>query len=445
MRRAFFAFLALALAACSSSTSTGNGSPPTPLPSAALVRGAVLSVTHVATLRKSDMVSGLALSTVAALGGPPECDVAIYMIRYATIGAHGEPADASEGFYVPQRGCRGPFLMVGYAQGTNFLRAMKISNPTKRNVEPGIIAAVYAAHGYVVAATDYLGLGYSTYPYEPYLVSASEASAVIDAMRAARHAAPNLGVALSGKVFLAGYSQGGHSIVATQRAIEAQAPDEFDVVGNDPGSGPYALADWVKLLSHGQTSTFFAFLVPGYNKVYANLYAEPSDVFKPPYDAYVNDLLPVDTYAQQNDLNGKTLPVQLDRLLRPAFIDALQNDPRSAIRRDLAANEVLPGWKPSTPIYLCAGKRDPEVDYKNSLIAYAYLKGEGVKVTLDDLDSLVPPSISTSLYHDAIFVLCSVVERVKALDSAKPQQRLFRREAVHLDDLRPMMGSAYQP
>ena len=415
-----FALFAFALSGCASST-VGFQPGPVPLPTAGTIsRGAIISVVHTATLTKTQMEGGTAGPYITQIGGPPKCDVDVYAVRYQTIGAHGEPADASAGFYVPGRGCKGPFLLVGYSQGTNFNRAMKISNPTKQNPEPLIMAGVFAAHGYVVAATDYLGMGYSTYSYEPYLVSSAEASAVIDSMRAIRRVAKTMSVPLSGKVFLAGYSQGGHSTIAVQRTIAAQAPSEFDVIANQPGSGIYTLTRFAQEGASrppaDSSSGFFAFLVPGYNKVYGNIYTDPAQTFLPPYSNYIDTLLPVDTYAQQRALAGKTLPLDLHKLMQSSFFDDLYHKGTSGIRRDLAANEPLPGWKPTTPIYLCGGHRDPTVDFENSRIAYAFLKAEGVNVTLDDLDYLMPPKIPLKEYHDAMFVLCSVVERVKVLD-----------------------------
>lgn len=366
------------------------------------------------------MEGGEAGPFVTSIGGAPKCDVDVYAVRYATIGAQGEPANASAGFYVPGKGCKGPFLLIGYSQGTNFNRAMNIAVPSSKNPEPLILAGIYAAHGYVVAATDYLGLGYSTYAYEPYLVMSAEASAEIDAMRAIRIAAAKMHVPLSGKVFLQGYSQGGHSTIAVQRAIAAEAPSEFDVIANQPGSGMYALTSWVqsnatKPPSDGE-ATFFAFLVPGYNKVYGNIYSDPSETFKKPYASYIDSLLPVNTYKQQKKLSGTTLPSNLDDLMQPSFFKDLASDASSGMRKDLTANEPLTGWRPSTPIHLCGGHRDPVVDYDNSRIAYKFLKREGVKVSLLDLNSMVPPGIPFSQYHDAVFVLCTVVERVQVLD-----------------------------
>ena len=78
-----------------------------------------------------------------------------------------------------------------------------------RYSETFLLAAMYAAQGYAVVATDYLGFAKSSYSYHPYLHADSEASSVIDSIRAARQAMPMVGGSLSGKVMLTGYSQGG--------------------------------------------------------------------------------------------------------------------------------------------------------------------------------------------------------------------------------------------
>ena len=70
-----------------------------------------------------------------------------------------------------------------------------------------LLAAMYAAQGYAVVATDYLGFAKSAYTYHPYLHADSEASSVIDSIRAARNAATTVGATLW-QVMLTGYSQG---------------------------------------------------------------------------------------------------------------------------------------------------------------------------------------------------------------------------------------------
>ncbi len=77
--------------------------------------------------------------------------------------------------------------------------------------------------GYVVAATDYPGLG--TPQTHPYLVGVSEARAVLDSVRAAR--------ALTGaqnRFAVWGHSQGGQAALFTGLIAKSYAPD-LDLVG----------------------------------------------------------------------------------------------------------------------------------------------------------------------------------------------------------------------
>lgn len=389
---------------------------------AAAARGQIVWIRKVTVFTKAQMNGdlGLAGQVIAQIGGPPKCDVALYAIKYATIGVHGGPATASEGFFVPLKGCSGPFTLVGYGQGTNVVRAQKITDPTKLNIEPPVLAAIFAAHGYPIAATDYLGLGYSNYPYQPYLVVNAEASAVIDAIRAARAAALRLGVPLSGKLFLTGHSQGGQTALGTQKVIEAANTGEFDLIADAPSSGPYALAQTtLDGLKHpGENAAIYsAYILTAYAKTYGNVYTNPLTVFQNPYARYVSSLLPVNTYAQAAALNGKTLPLKLSRLLQPAFVTRFANDPNIGPRRDLTTNDLLHGWKPVAPVYLCGGSRDPMVEFKNSILAYRYFKGEGASVKLLNVDPVMPPSVPITEYHDAVLVLCHTYERVLVLDA----------------------------
>jgi pimeloyl-ACP methyl ester carboxylesterase len=416
--------VALAVAACSGN-SVGTIPPQTSQPAPPLARGSVISMSYVTTFTKKQMNGDLGLEgqVITEIGGAPVCTAKLYVIVYQTIGAKGEPATASEGFFVPGGGCKPPFTLVGYGQGTNTVRAQKITNPTPQNVEPVSLASIFAAHGYAVAATDYLGLGYSNYPYQPYLNANAEASAIVDAMRAARHAARTLRVPLGDKVFLTGYSQGGHSILGTQKVVESENASEFHLIGDSPGSGLYALTQtMLDLLARPAApqkggAVLWAYVMPGYQKAYGNVYGRPTDMFRNPYAATIDTLLPVNTYAEAAELNGTTLPRTGRELLQPAFQTEFPSDPHIGARVDLAVNDLLNGWKPKAPVYLCAGSRDPVVEYKNSLLAYRFFSSEGVKVNLIDFNPLVPASVPRSQYHDAGFVLCHVLERVDVLDN----------------------------
>jgi len=79
--------------------------------------------------------------------------------------------------------------------------------------------------GYIVAATDYPGLG--TPGPHPYLVGTSEGRAVLDTLRAARELA---GTAASSRVGIWGHSQGGQAALFAGLLAKEYAP-ELDLAG----------------------------------------------------------------------------------------------------------------------------------------------------------------------------------------------------------------------
>jgi pimeloyl-ACP methyl ester carboxylesterase len=413
------------LAACSGSNTT----PIVPIPTAApvLQRGKIDALFKVGVLTKSTMTRGRGLQVASGLGGPPQCDVTLYSMVYETIGVHGEPAIASGAFYVPGAGCKGPFPIVGYAHGTIVVKRQSMTNAlstdppgTLRDIESIFVAAIYAAHGYAAAATDYLGFGLSTYPYHPYVHAESEASAVIDGIRAARNAAKRLHVPLSGRVFLNGYSQGGHSTLATQRAIERDNPGEFDLRGVAPASGPYALNEWLHdrvAQNLPGASVLMAFTLPAYQKVYGDLYSSPSDVFQEPYAKTIDTLLPLPTLADQAKLNqGALIPLDISKLLTPSFTHDYLTNPSNEAAKRIYENALLHGWSARAPLFFCGGKRDPSVPFKNSVEAYAYFKHHGRSVTLEDVDPYIPPGLKLTLYHDAVLLFCEPLARKSFFD-----------------------------
>lgn len=427
---------AVAAASCSSPTITPGPPAPSLVRFAGAARGSVISIEKVTVFRKAALSGantagtlGFAEQVVTQLGGPPKYDVTLYAILYNTVGVNGEPATASAAFWVPVTRGAGAYTLIGYGQGTNVVKAQKITNPTKANIEPQLQAAIWASHGYAMVATDYLGLGFSNYSFEPYLVVNSEASAVIDSMRAARIAARRLHVKLSGDVFLTGYSQGGQTSLGTQKIVEAQNAGEFHLIADSPSSGPYALTQTLLdgLAHPGQNATVLStFVLTAYNKTYANIYTDPSSVFRDPYAKYVNNLLPVSTYAEAAKLQGTLLPNQITQLLQPSFMTSFGTDASSPARQDATLNDLLDGWTPKAPVYFCGGKRDPQVEFKNSILAYAYFKKRGATVNLRDVNSYVPASVPLSEYHDAVLVLCHTLERVSFLDSRKGPARAGR-------------------
>lgn len=335
--------------------------------------------------------------------GTPRCDVRLVEVVYATVGVHQEPAKASQMLLLPEGpDCEGPAPLLGWARGTETRRDSAQAELLLSNGNSPLMS-FFASQGYVVSATDYLGLGKSDYPFHPYLHSDSEATAVIDALRAARLSGAKLGARFSGKVMLAGYSQGGHAAMAAQRAIEQGYAKEFNLVASAPMSGPYALQQtfidgWSGKTAQGTNALapyLFAYATVSMEKVYGDLYKEPQELFQQPYAATLERSLPgpqgIFELAKQN-----TLP--LDRLRQPAFTQDFIANARNPLRRALARNDLL-DWKPVTPMALCGAKRDTVVEFKNATTASAAFARQGSKVQVIDVDSKIADNVDGVHVH----------------------------------------------
>jgi len=98
-----------------------------------------------------------------------------------------------------------------------------------------------AAKGYVVVMADYIGLGKAGTTLHPYFHTQTEATSTRDMIRAARTFCADNGILLNDKLFLAGYSQGGHVTASLQRLLEQDHPDEFHITASAIMAAPLDL------------------------------------------------------------------------------------------------------------------------------------------------------------------------------------------------------------
>lgn len=128
--------------------------------------------------------------------------------------------------------------------------------------------------GYVVAATDYEGLG--TPGVHPYLVGESEGRSVLDAARAAR-ALDDAGA--GDRVLIAGHSQGGQSALFAGELASSYAP-ELDVLGV-AAAAPAADVEHILPLAAtiGGSAGYLAMGIQGFHAAYPD--ADPASVLSP--------------------------------------------------------------------------------------------------------------------------------------------------------------------
>lgn len=338
---------------------------------AALDRGSLIDAAVVlTTLTAAQIDGGTNASGLIGLSGAAKCDVKVVPLNYNTVGVNGEKTNASGVMLIPSgsaAGCTAAAGLVAYAKGTDVQKPRTLANPG--DSETFLLAAMYAAQGYAVVATDYLGFAKSAYSYHPYLHADSEASSVIDSIRAARKAATTLSASLSGKVMVTGYSQGGHSSMAAHRAIERDNASEINLVAGAHLAGPYNLSGSFKTTNAIAGYQFFVpYLVTAWQKVYGNIYSDFNTVFKAPYADGIESLLPSPTLNYSTlvtsgklpGINGETPAQARDALFRPAFIADTQTNDANALYLAGKKNDTL-GWNPKSRLLLCGGAGDPTV------------------------------------------------------------------------------------
>jgi len=399
-------------------------------------------------------LSAITNQQLLTLGGTPLCDVAVYQIKYETVGGASEATTASGALMIPtgvDARCRGARPMVLYAHGTTTDRAFNIADlSNQQNAEGLFMAAFFASQGYIVVAPNFAGYDSSTLPYHPYLNADQQSKDMIDALTAARSAFPTLAAPLtrdSGRLFVTGYSQGGYVAMATHRAMQAAG---MAVTASAPMSGPYAIAAFVDAVFDGRVNAgapvFSLLLITSYQKSYGNIYASTADVFEAQYASGIESLLPSttprnDLYAQGKlprnalfsatppaptfaDITPATTPVNLAAVFALGFGagNLIKNSYRLSYLMDAQANpdggwpttttgiaaaaagqplrqalqrNDLRNWTPTVPTLLCGGNADPSVFWFNAQLMQGYWASHAAastSVSVLDLDSAAVPN-----------------------------------------------------
>ena len=152
----------------------------------------------------------------------PAIDGTVWRVRYRSTSVAGRPVEVTGIVAQPSGDAPdGGHPVLAWAHGTSGVADECAPSAAGADGVLGLQAMLDA--GYVVAASDYEGLG--TPGVHPYLVSASEGRSVLDAARAAREMADASDVVLA-----LGVSQGGHAVLAASEIAGEWAP-ELDLAG----------------------------------------------------------------------------------------------------------------------------------------------------------------------------------------------------------------------
>ncbi len=434
----------------------GGGGPPG--------RGRLLenSPALVTTLSAGNFLPGLSEPARQALllqAGAPVCDVAVYKIRYATVGGRDEATDASGALMVPggiADRCRGGRPIVLYAHGTSTEKTFDLTRlDDAENAEGLYLAAFFAAQGYIVVAPNYAGYDTSSLPSHPYLIAAAQSNDMVDALTAARSALPVAGPSGAtdddGRLYVTGTRRAGTSrwrrsarsrrrARPSRRRRRCQARMPLRRFSTPSSAGRVS----------GGASVFGSYLFTAYEHAYGDVYGSPTDLFESPYAAGIDTLLPSALPRSQlydqgllpraffasmppspayADITPATTPAELAVVFAQGFATAhlvtnafrlayLQDaeahpdggwpqltsaepaaNPGLPLRQRLAQND-LRNWAPRAPTLLCGGHDDPTVFWLNTQLMEAYWASHAASAPYTVLDVDADPSGSSDPYED---------------------------------------------
>ena len=352
-----------------------------------------------------------------------KCGVTVEKISYQTQGSGGEATNATAALMIPSgtdAACTGDRPVLLHAHGTatdksyDFTQVGNVANPA--GARATLVAANFAAQGYIVVVPNYAGYDTSTLSYHPYLNAKQQSEEMVTALDTARAAitqqqkannADYVKVKDSGKLFITGYSQGGHVVMATARLLEQQ---NKPVTAIAPSSGPYALAAFGDAIFSGNVnlgSTKFAPLIAhSMQNIKKDIYRNPTELFLPQYadtilpnaislsqlekdgknpanalfqkaptgieiiDSLAPSLLPFasigfddNEYLIQNSFREAYLTdaqANPDGLLAPNGNGMTAASPQNNLRKALKDNDVR-DYIPTMPTLICGGNQDPMV------------------------------------------------------------------------------------
>lgn len=200
-----------------------------------------------------------------------------WRILYTTTRDEGQPALASALVIAPRDPPADLLPLIAWTHGTTGFA--QICAPSLLP-DPLVAGAMFTAdqvvaHGWVLVATDYVGLG--TQGPHPYLIGQAEGRSALDSIRAVRQLK---GLTLADKTVIWGHSQGGHAALWAGGLASTYAP-ELDIAGVASLAPASDLEGLVANLTSVRGGLLFAaYALAGYAAVYDDIrdrdYVDPS-------------------------------------------------------------------------------------------------------------------------------------------------------------------------
>ena len=293
-----------------------------------------------------------------------------YRITYNTVNTDGQEIVASGAIFIPDTKTALP--LFNYNHGTIF--------PSQEKQAPSylgynyelIIGKLFSGAGYLVVMPDYLGYGTTKNIAHPYGAYHIIAGSVIDMLQAVKEFCNKNDIALSGKNFFSGWSEGAAVALATVKSLEENHRGEFTPTATVVNAGPYYSSGFVhhildarQPLAHMNT---YVWILQSYNQLY-NINRPLSYYFKEPAATSLQEGPEI------------SIPRDPEQLFTETFMSNYKSGKDTALQNALVQNDLW-DWKPDSKIVFCHGDKDEYVPLFNSEKAYSSMKAKGADVSL---------------------------------------------------------------
>jgi predicted esterase len=300
-------------------------------------------------------------------------DVEIFKVEYRTK-FQGKDIVASGLVIVPETDQS--ISILSYQHGTIVLDTDAPSEQASNSTDVLLYSAISSA-GFIAVIPDMVGFGSSNDTFHPYYVQEPTARAISDMIVAASELAEERKLNFDGRLFLAGYSQGGYATMATHKLIESEGIDGITLVASFPAAGGFDLKgvqEYLFAQSQYADPYYLAYLVNSYELYYQqdNLL---NDFFNEPYASRISGLF-----------DGTNSAGEINAQLTKSIKDLISDDIRIGIDTQtrfeyvvnmLNENSLVNQWYPRNLMYVYHGLEDSTVPYENSKTTYQKLLSNG--------------------------------------------------------------------
>jgi hypothetical protein len=299
-------------------------------------------------------------------------DVRVYKVTYHSFDVDSMPTIASGLMVVPQATpCEVPILSF---QHNNVIRKSDVPSRYSYNSQ-WYVGLAAGSLGNITLMPDGIGLGDGP-GLHPFLHMQTEATAVIDMIRAAKEVVDTMGNSPDEQLFLAGIAEGAYATLAAHQYIQAYLDSQMHVTASGGIAGYYDMSGTMvhMILSDSNyvDPSYLPDLLFGYNKAY-HFFAHDSDIMVYPYDSVLPPLFNGNNGAYTINTHMPPVPKYI---LRQDQIDSLANDSTNFLRLLLKKNDLY-NWAPTSPVKLFYCNADEYVPYQNSIVAYEHFVQNG--------------------------------------------------------------------